>query len=343
MAGFVDDMKIRASALQRSLVLPEGTEPRTLQAAGILLDEKLLREIVLIGDPSAVEANAKAQNVRLSGMRILNPETSDEREGYVQKLFDLRKAKGMTEEKAGELMRNPLYYAAMMLREQAVDSMLAGAENSTADVLRAGFMLVGPAPGVKAVSSCFVMDFKGVPNPYNEAAGWGSNNLMIFSDCATIPQPGPLELSEIALQSGESCRRFLGVEPVIAMLSFSTKGSAEHPLVENVKEALALVREKDPALEIDGEFQADAALISEIGQRKAPGSSVSGRANVLVFPDLQSGNIGYKLVQRFSGADAYGPLLQGFARPISDLSRGCSVSDIVNTAVMVLCQTAGTN
>ncbi|TVR07005.1 MAG: phosphate acetyltransferase [Spirochaetaceae bacterium] len=328
--GFTDRMKTKAKSLKRRLVLPEGTEPRTLQAARIIMDEGLAGAVTLIGTDAAVLAAAGDAGVSLAGITVVDPAGSPDLTRYAAEYVELRKHKGMTQEAALKEMLEPLKWGAMMVRLNDADGMVAGAESATAAVLLASFTIIKTSPGTRYASSCFVME---VPD-----RTWGADGHMVFSDCATIPDPTAEQLAEIAIAAAESCRSFLDVEPAVAMLSFSTMGSAEHPDVDKVREATRIAREKRPDIAIDGELQADAALVESVGKKKAPTSSVAGRANVLVFPDLNSGNIGYKLVQRLAKAEAYGPFLQGFAKPVSDLSRGCSVADIVNTSAATLCQ-----
>ena len=327
---FAEKMKAKARALQKALVLPEGTEPRTVAAARIIIDQKLATSVTLLGDISQVTAVAAQQGILLEGINIINPAESPLRKEFAQEYYELRKLKGMTEQEAYDSIVSPLRWGAMMVRKQMAHAMVAGAENTTGNVLLASFHIIKTKPGIKSASSCFVMA--------TDKKELGVNGSFIFSDCATIPEPTAEQLAEIAEEAAESCRVYLEAEPIVAMLSYSTKGSAKGPLVDKVASAVQLLKAKRPDIQVDGELQLDAAIIGSVGKSKAPGSTVAGKANVLVFPDLQAGNIGYKLVQRLAGAEAYGPILQGFARPVSDLSRGCSVEDIVVTSAITLAQ-----
>ncbi len=328
---FVKVMKTRAVEYQNRLVLPEGTEERTVAAAARIINEKLAKEVTLLGDLCAIKKIASDKGIDLSGVTLVDPETSPWFSDFCQTYYESRKHKGMTPEQSRIDMKSTLRFGAMMVKLDKADSMVAGAESTTADVLRSGLTIIGTAPGSKTASSCFVMQMKD--------KNWGSDGMMIFSDCAVIPTPTAEQLSDIAVSASLSCKNLIGVEPVVAMLSFSTKGSGgKDDNVLRVQEAVRLAKEKAPDLLLDGELQADAALVPSVTQKKAPGSPVTGKVNTLVFPDLGSGNIGYKLVQRLAGAEAFGPFLQGFAKPISDLSRGCSIDDIVTVAAVTMVQ-----
>ncbi|MFC2420808.1 MAG: phosphate acetyltransferase [Treponema maltophilum] len=334
--NFVEVMKKKAGALQNRLVLPEGTEERTVAAAAQIIKEKLAASVTLLGNKVDIEKVAAAKGVSLAGINIIDPENSEWHDDFAAVYCELRAKKGMTMEQAHVDMKNALRFGAMMVRKNKADAMVAGALSATADVLRAGLTIIGTAPGMKTASSCFVMDMH---NPK-----WGADGIMIFSDCAVVPCPTSEQLADIAGAAAESCRTMLGVEPVVAMMSFSTKGSGgKDENVLRVQEGVRIAKEKFPSLCLDGEIQADAALIPSVTEKKAPGSPITGKVNTLIFPDLGAGNIGYKLVQRLAGADAFGPILQGFASPISDLSRGCSVEDIVITSAVTLVQAGKKN
>lgn len=316
--------KIRASAKanNKCIVLPEGTEDRTLKAADEILSEGLAR-LILLGNPQIIQQKAKDFGLsHIHQARIIDPANYPEKEAYASMLYEMRKSKGLTLEQAYTLMGDPLYLGTMLIKNKVADGEVAGAINATGDVLRPAFQIVKTLPGISVVSGAFIMIMK--------ESKWGDDGIMVFADCAVHPNPTERELAEIAVVTAKTAKAIAGLEPRVAMLSFSTKGSAKHEMVDKVVNATRIAREMDPNLQIDGELQADAAIIESVGQLKSPGSPVAGKANVLVFPTLEVGNIAYKLVQRLAGAEAVGPVLQGMAAPINDLSRGCSVSDIVN-------------
>jgi len=318
--NIIDQIKNQAKKRVNPIVLPEGTELRVIQAAVKLQAEKIA-EPILIGDPAEIQKIAEKSQLNLKGIPILFPAQSPDLSSYSDTYYELRKHKGMTPEKARETMLLPLYFGAMLVREGKAAGAVAGSINTTGDVLRAAIQIIGLRPNVKVVSSCFIMVLP-------------KGQILTFADCAVIPDPDPEQLASIAISSANTHKGLVGSEPKIAMLSFSTKGSAEHPLADKVIEATKLIKKIDPSLMVDGELQFDAAYIPEIGKRKAPNSPVAGQANVYIFPDLNAANIGYKMVQRLAGAEAIGPVIQGLAKPYNDLSRGCSVDDIVNVAAI---------
>ncbi len=330
---FIKKLKEKAGQSLQRIVLPEGQEERTLQAADVILEEGFT-EIILIGNPAAIHKDAMRLKLRhIDKATIIDPLNHDKLEVYTNLLLDLRKSKGLTKDEASKLVRDPLYLSVLMIKNGDADGEVAGAENATGDVLRPAFQIVKTIPGISVVSGAFIMVLKDKE--------FGEDGILIFADCAVHPDPDANQLADIAIASSMTARSIVGIDPRIAMLSFSTKGSAKHAMVDKVVEATAKAKTLQPDLQIDGELQVDAALIAAIGQKKAPGSKIAGHANVLVFPDLQSGNIAYKLVQRLAHAEAIGPVLQGMAAPINDLSRGCSVSDIVNLVAITANQAAG--
>lgn len=327
----IKQIKKNASKLNKRIVLPEGDEPRTLKATEIIIKENIAR-IVLLGDTIKILAKAKEIDADITGAEIIDPCTAPQREAYANLMVEIRKSKGLTKEEALTLLDNPLYFGPMMIKSGDADGELAGAINATGDVLRPAFQFVKTLPGCSVVSGAFLMfvDKK-----------FGHDGILVFADCAVMPDPTAQQLAEIAVSSAATAQAIVGLEPRVAMLSFSTKGSAKHPMADKVIEATNLAKTMAPQLMIDGEMQLDAAIIKEVGELKAPQSEVAGKANVLVFPSLESGNIGYKLVQRLAGAEAIGPVLQGMAAPINDLSRGCSVNDIVNMVAVTANQAGG--
>ena len=326
----IDQIKAKAKTNVKHIVLAEGDEPRTVQAAAKIVAEGLAK-ISLVGNPESILKVAKETGTDLKDVAIVDPATWPKSEAYAQKLCELRQKKGMTMEQATDLVyHNTLYFATMMLKMDDADGMVAGAINSTGNVLRPALQIIKMAPGISTASSCFIMELK--------TKEYGSDGVMLFGDCAVNIEPNSDELAAIAIATANTCKSLLGVEPKVAMLSFSTKGSAKHVLVDKVTEAVNIAHDKYPGLILDGELQLDAAIVPEVAESKAPDSFVAGNANVLIFPNLDAGNIGYKLVQRLGGAEAYGPMLQGIAKPVNDLSRGCSWEDIVGVVALTAVQ-----
>lgn len=313
----LDKIKLKAADLKKTIILPESHDERVLKAAEILKKNKTV-SVITLGNDEVIRKDAEKLNVDLQGIRIIDPMNSDKLSDFTNIFFNLRKHKGITIKQARETVVKDLFFSAMMVKEGMADGTVAGSIASTGDILRAGIQCVGMPDGISIVSSFFLMLFP--------------DKVFSFADCAVVPDPDANQLADIAISTADNHRKLTGEEPYVAMLSFSTKGSAQHELIDKVIDATKFVKEKRPDLNVDGELQFDAAIIESIGLKKAPGSSVAGKANVLIFPDLNSGNIGYKIAQRLAGAEAIGPLVQGLKKPCFDLSRGCSVDDIVNTA-----------
>ena len=329
--SFIEDIKQRAKQDIKTIILPEAEDKRVLEAASKVIKEGFAK-VILIGDKEQVENDIKENNIDLTGVEIIDIKTSTRKQEYAQKLFELRQAKGMTEEEATKLIEEPIYYGMMMLKLGEADGLVSGAAHSTSNTLRPALQILKTAPNTKLVSAFFVMC---VPN-----CEYGEHGTFVYGDSGLVENPNSDELSEIALSSAKSFENLVGAEPKVAMLSYSTYGSAKSELTEKVIEATKLVKEKAPDLLVDGELQVDAAIIPEVSKSKAPGSPIEGNANVLIFPDLNAGNIGYKLTQRLAKAEAYGPLCQGIAKPVNDLSRGCSADDIAGVVAITAVQAA---
>ncbi|MBO4290452.1 MAG: phosphate acetyltransferase [Lachnospiraceae bacterium] len=328
--SYIDKIKDRARLDKKTIVLPESNDKRTLIAAAKIMEEGIAN-IIMVGSEEKIMDGAGWLEVDLSGIKVIDPNKTDKFEEYANLLYETRKAKGMTLEKAREILLNDyLTFGIVMVKANDADGMVAGACHSTADTLRPALQILKTAPGVKLVSAFFVMD--------TQFKDLGENGTFIFADCGLNQDPSAEELAAIADTSAKSFRLLVGPKPVIAMLSHSTKGSAKHPLVDKVVEATKIANAQYPQLLLDGELQLDAALVPSVAKSKAPGSPLGGKANILIFPNLDAGNIGYKLVQRLGGAEAYGPMLQGIAKPVNDLSRGCSWEDIVGVVALTAVQ-----
>lgn len=331
--SIINQIKEKAKKLAKTIVLPESSDERVLRAAEGIKKEELAK-VILVGNEEKIMTDAKNLNINLDGIEIINPNNFSKLDTYVEEFVKLREKKGMTTELAKKTMTtDPRFFGAMMVRLGDADGMVAGSDSPTADVLRASIQVVGTKPGLKTVSSCFLMVMG------EHAKQYGENGILIFSDCGVIPNPTSEQLADIAMSAADSARSLANMEPKVALLSFSTKGSAKHADVDKVINACEILKTRNEVdFEFDGELQSDAALVPAIASKKAPDSKVAGNANVLIFPDLSSGNIAYKITERLGNAEAYGPLLQGLAKPINDLSRGCSVEDILNTVAITAAQ-----
>ncbi|MDR2914813.1 MAG: phosphate acetyltransferase [Tannerella sp.] len=329
----IEDIIARAKADKQRIVLPEGTEERTLKAADRLVADGVA-DIILLGSPDEINSLAGSFGLKnIGGATIVDPVNHEKKQAYADLLFQIRQSKGMTPEKAAQLVEDPLYLGCLMIKAGDADGEIAGAKNTTGNVLRPALQIIKTMPGISCVSGAFLMFLKDKT--------YGEDGILVFADCAVLPNPTASELAQIAVSTANTARALVGVEPRVAMLSFSTKGSASNEMVDKVVEATKIAKEMAPDLLIDGELQADAALVGSVATQKAPGSPVAGKANVLVFPTLEVGNISYKLVQRLAGAEAVGPILQGMSAPVNDLSRGCSVDDIYKMVAIAANQAIG--
>ncbi|MBO8476180.1 MAG: phosphate acetyltransferase [Bacteroidetes bacterium] len=329
-----DRLTKTAQENKQRIVLAEGTEPRTLTAADMIIHDGIA-DIILIGKPE--EVKAKAAELSLSNIgkaTIIDPTDTAFTEKYAQLFYELRKSKGITMEDARKTVLNPLYLGCLLIKNGDADGQVSGALHTTGDVLRAAFQVIKPKKGISVVSGAFLMMLP-------EGSPYGTDNILVFADCAVVPNPNAAELAQIAVSAAETAKCLAGIDPRVAILSFSTKGSAKHEMVDKVIEATKIAHEMDPTIKLDGELQADAAIVPSVGKSKAPNSEIAGTANVLVFPSLEVGNICYKLVQRLGGVQAVGPFLQGLAKPVNDLSRGCSAEDIYKTIIVTCNQSIG--
>jgi phosphate acetyltransferase len=322
----IESIKSKAKTLNRRIVLPDAMDERTVIAARQITDQSLAK-VTLIGREKDIRKKAEESGVHLNGISIIDPEIHDELDRYSKTFYEMRKTKGITPEQAVETMKRPLFFGAMMVRDGLADGSVAGSLSTTGDVLRAGIQVIGMREGISIVSSFFLIIFPASEGPMH-------SKVFTFADCGVVPYPTAEQLADIAITTAENHRKLVGDEPKVAMLSFSTKGSAKHEMVDKVIEATEIVKKKVPTLKVDGELQLDAAIVPDVAKRKAPTSVVAGEANVLIFPNLDAGNIGYKMAQRMAGADALGPLVQGLKKPAFDLSRGCSVQDIIDVVAI---------
>jgi len=321
-------IKEKAKEKHRKVVLPEGTEPRVIRAAQKIITEKIA-QVTLLGDEKEIEKLAKEHGLDLSQVRVINPQNASDLNLFVDDFMELRKKKNITKEEATQAIKQPLYFGAMMVRHDQVDASVAGSIHTTGDVLRAAIQVIGLKEGINTVSSCFMMT---IPKYRDEI-----NKVFLYADGAVVPNPSSEQLASITVSTAQTMENLLGIEPKIALLSFSTKGSAKHSDVTKVVKAVEILKKEHPELKVDGELQVDAAIVPEIAKSKAPGSVIGGEANILIFPDLDAGNISYKLTQRLANATATGPIIQGLAKPANDLSRGCSDEDIVDvTSIAIL-------